>query len=417
MSVVLVTGATGFLGSEAIARLVARDCTVAALVRGKDSAEADLRLRRTWWDFPDLREAIGSKVRVVVGDVRSAEVCDDPSDRQWLVRNVTHVLHTAADLRLDAPQDELDQTNVEGTLNVLRLANEANRDHGLEMFAHVSTAYIGPSRSGVVEEEAFDPEAVAQSNYERSKLRGEAEVRRFISELPIIILRPGMVVGDSRTGRIRTFNTIYYPLRLYLTGKIRFMPVSSSMKVNLIPIDEVAKDTVTLLFDPDARGKTFHLVAPDDGLPTVGELVEETRKWAKASLRVDLPSPVFFPLPERMTARLVRSTSRGEASNLSLLTPYFSEKRSFSRKNVDTFVGPYALDWREFLPHLLEHAAYAGFLHQTGRIVHEQILFRLGRERRRISCHDIVGGEIVAVPNGKLRGDCCAPPRPWPSSE
>ncbi|HVO78310.1 MAG TPA: AMP-binding protein, partial [Methanomassiliicoccales archaeon] len=89
----------------------------------------------------------------------------------------------------------------------------------------------------------------------------------------------------------------------------------------------------------------------------------------------------------------------------SLLTPYFTEKRAFSRKNVDSLLGPYNLDWREFLPHLLEYATYTGFFHRTGRTVHEQVLFRLGREHRRIVCHDIAGGETTSITSEKLRSD------------
>ncbi|MDD1770712.1 MAG: AMP-binding protein, partial [Methanomassiliicoccales archaeon] len=259
--------------------------------------------------------------------------------------------------------------------------------------------------SGRIDEDSFDASAVVENNYERSKQKGEAEVRRFTDRLPITILRPGMVVGDSKTGRVRAFNTIYYPLRLYLTGQLRFVPVSSKMKVNLVPIDDVADSTVKLMFLPEAEGRTFHLVAPDDRLPTIGELVDESRKWAKEALDVDLPSPIFVPMPAGLAALLVRSRAKGEASNLSLLTPYFSERRQFSRDNVDRLLGPYSLDWREFLPHLLEYAAYTGFLHRSGRTVHEQVVYRLAREHRQIVCNDIVDGKIAPVESDALRSD------------
>jgi len=60
-------------------------------------------------------------------------------------------------------------------------------------------------------------------------------------ELPISVYRPGMIVGHSRSGAIRTFNTLYYPLRLYLTGRLRVLPARRGLRVNLVPVDYVAE--------------------------------------------------------------------------------------------------------------------------------------------------------------------------------
>ena len=49
-----------------------------------------------------------------------------------------------------------------------------------------------------------------------------------------------MIVGDSRTGAVRTFNTVYAPLRRYLTGRRRLVPVRPGLRVNLVPVDWVA---------------------------------------------------------------------------------------------------------------------------------------------------------------------------------
>ena len=92
-----------------------------------------------------------------------------------------------------------------------------------------------------------------------------------------------------------------------------------------------------------------------------------------------------------------RPPSRDEGLLASLLTllPYFNERLEFRRDNVDRLLGPYALDWREFLPHLLAYAVDAGFMHRSERTVHEQILYRLGSKNRPITYHDIRGDRIV----------------------
>jgi long-chain acyl-CoA synthetase len=159
------------------------------------------------------------------------------------------------------------------------------------------------------------------------------------------------------------------------------------------------------MLEPKAEGKTFHLTAPHDSCPEVGELVSETREWARKSLQVELRNALFLPLPPRAVAALLKTGAKGEASNLIQLAPYFTERREFSRSNVDRLIGMDGFDWKDFLPRMLEYAAYAGFLHRSGRTVHEQVLFRLGRDKRRITCHDIVDGQIKDVDSAMLRRD------------
>jgi hypothetical protein len=65
---------------------------------------------------------------------------------------------------------------------------------------------------------------------------------------------------------------------------------------------------------------------------------------------------------------------------------------------------PYELRWREFLPRLLEYAVFTGFLHRSGRTVHEQILLRLERKSRRVNYHDMVEGGRHPQRPGDARG-------------
>ncbi len=405
MNLVLITGATGFIGTEVAHRLMDEECNVVALVRARFNEEAELRLRRAWWDFPELRKLIGTRVQVIAADVKENNLGLDEATYNSLVSGITHVIHSAADLRLNASLEELNRTNVEGTLNVLRFAERAHADHGLQRFAHVSTAYVASNKEGLVHEDSLGESGGLDNNYERSKNLGERAVREHASKLPVSIFRPGMVVGDSSSGWVRTFNVIYYPLRLYLTGHIRFFPISSHTKVNLMPVNLVADALVRLMLDPKAEGKTFHLTAPIEGCPEVGELFEEAMKWASGNLQVELARPLFLPLPQGAVKALLKVGAKGEASNLAQLAPYFTERREFSRANAERLIGTPDLQWKEILPHMLEYAAYTGFLHRTGRTVHEQVLFRLGHENRRIACHDIVEGKVIDVDAASLRRD------------
>ena len=131
---VLLTGASGFLGAQVARRLLAStDHTVYALIRAADSTSAAHRLSRAWWDWPELAGAIGNRVQVLAGDVGQARLGLSEADYAGLVAGLTHIVHTAADLRVNAPIAELRKTNLQGTGHVLELAQAAHADHGLSL--------------------------------------------------------------------------------------------------------------------------------------------------------------------------------------------------------------------------------------------------------------------------------------------
>jgi len=410
---VLLTGATGFLGSRIALRLLGREgVTVLALVRGPSDDEARLRLERNWWDFPGLVAAIGGRVRVLRGDVSEPRLGLGEGEYGRVVRTVTHIIHTAADMRLDGPIGELRRSNVQGTANVLELARAVHADHGLARLSHVSTAYVAGGRTGDVPEDSLTDEHGFSSRYELSKYEGERLVREAMSGLPVSVFRPGLVVGDSKTGAIKTFNTLYFPLRLYLTGRLRVIPARPGLRVNLVPVDYVAEAIERLTFDERATGQYFHLTAPYDSLPTARELLDGVREWASKNLGHRPPRAMFVPLPvpaargRYRTQRALTRKERGIFDALITLAPYFNERRRFARGNLDRLLGPYDRDWRAMLPPILEYATCMNFMHRSDRTVHEQILFRLGGRSRPVTFHDVLEGGREAVRTaGEVRRD------------
>jgi long-chain acyl-CoA synthetase len=419
--IVLLTGATGFLGAQIARRLLHEtNLTIITLVRAESQAAAVRRLARAWWDWPELAAA---QVEVLAGDVSQPQLGLDEEDYSQLAGRITHIIHTAADLRVNVPLDELRKTNVLGTANVLALARLAQRDHGLERYAHVSTAYVAGGRTGVVAEADLSGEYGFANPYELSKYEGECLVQAAKSELPVSVFRPGMIAGATDTGEIRTFNTFYFPLRLYLSGKLPFLPVDPALPVNIVPVDYVAEAVARLTFHPQAKGLNFHLTAPNVSLPRAGELVKFTRAWAREHLGLRLPRPVFIPLPLPLLhyrpdlapaeqaggkVRAWRKLLWPELKGLLTLRPYFNERKQFQRDNVDRLLGPYKLEWRNYLPNLLSYAVDQGFLHRYERTVHEQLLARLESKTRPVNYFDIVQGRVIPRSAEEVRREILA---------
>ncbi len=400
MKNVLLTGANGFIATHIARALVADEAVVIfALVRANDVPSAQAKLAREWWDYPELIRALGTRIHAIPGDISQPNFGIDKTEYLNLAAKTTHIIHTAADWRL-LPLEELRKTNVQGTANVIAFAKEANKHHRLERLSHLSTAYVAGAATGTILENQLTDKFGFFTAYEQSKYQGELLVHSAQKDLPVSIFRPSMVVGDSKTGAVKTFNTFYFPLRLFLTGKLRFMPVRRSLRINIVPVGYVAKAVVQLTFEPKAAGQTFHVVSPYESLPRLGDLMDFVQNWAKTELACTLPTPICLPMSASSMKTLLKLqrafTGNHKVSDaLIALSPYFSENRRFSRENLDCLLGPYDFKWQEILPNLLDYAVYNSFMHRFSHTVFEQVLFRLESKSYPVTYFDLIEGKAV----------------------
>lgn len=409
-NIILLTGANGFLGTQiALKILKHHDHDIIALVRGKNEKDAVNRLFRAWWEFPELLKEIGNKVRVLTGDITQNNLGLEQDKYGELYRKITHIIHAAADWKLTSSLEDLQNTNVQGTKNMLKLAKYAHEGHEFKRFSFISTAYVAGGKSGAVSEDSLTSEYGFLSDYEKTKYESEIEVRK--SEFEISIFRPSMIVGESSTGYIKTFNTVYVPLRLYLNRKLPMVPVSRQMKVNLVPVDYVANAVVKLTFDKQAANKTFHLTAPEDSLPTVKELIKYVKAWSKRNLDIKLNNPLFLPINGSIIQKFTsmgylfgKRTSK-LLETMEMLSPYFNENRDYLRDNTEELLGPYNHKWQDLMPKILEFAVYYGFFHRSDRTVHEQVLFRLKGISKPVKYYDVVKGEFIKRSSADVYND------------
>jgi thioester reductase-like protein len=152
--------------------------------------------------------------------------------------------------------------NVEGTRAVLGLSRRARR---LARFHHFSSAYVSGDRTGVVLEDELDVGQRFDDAYARSKFEAERLVRAAQPELPVTIYRPSMVVGDSRTGEIDRFDGPYFLALLLVAAPVPVplpLPPEGGAPLNAVPVDFVVEAAASIGANPEAVGRTVHLVDP-----------------------------------------------------------------------------------------------------------------------------------------------------------
>lgn len=387
---IFLTGATGHLGSEIVHQLLkASSGIVYVLMRSTTAEEACNRLRTLWWEEKELYDAVGKRVIPITGDITKEGLGVSAEERTQLqTGGISHLVHCAAETSIMKSREYLWQINVRGTENVLNFV----RSIGCENcpFAYVSTAYVAGRTSGIIKEEAPLPDRFF-SLYEESKAEAEKLVRQ--SGFNWLILRPGMIVGDSVSGRTRNFNTVYYVMKLLLQGKMRLMPISARQTVNVVPVDYVAKAAVELLFNEKAIGKTFHLTLPHEQLPQAGQLIEAVLQWAEQNLNIRLKLPLCIPIPAlSKVADLFSSDGtrkRGFLSNLLALMPYFYDNHQFDRTNTDQLTTSPEGNWKEWLPAMLSFACRHNFMQLTSRTIFEQAMIRRASKHYPITYYNI----------------------------
>jgi thioester reductase-like protein len=308
MGAVLLTGATGFVGKEILHRLLRRDGRqVYALVRAPDDDNAAARLE------PHER------LTAVAGDIERPGLGLAPE----LAEEVTTIVHCAASVSFDLPLAASRRVNVDGTRNVVEFAE---RCPALERLTYISTAYVAGEPRRLFRETHLDVGQRFRNPYERSKFEAERMVRERANRLPLQILRPSIVVGDSRTGRTSSFNVLYGPLKAFAKGAIPAIPARRSSPVDIVPVDYVADRTVELAEGgPDG---TFHLVAGRNAT-TVGRLLE----LASEQLGRKPPAVVPPTAYRRLLHPLLRRRYRG-LRRMEVYFPYFSMRVRFDDRRL-----------------------------------------------------------------------------------
>ena len=125
---VLLTGGTGFLGGEVLARLLERDeQPVYALVRAGSDEEAQARLRRVVESLLGGAEGWSRRAIAVAGDITSDGLGMSGSRRNWLAERVERIVHCAASVSFTLDLAESRAINVEGTRRVIELGELCTR--------------------------------------------------------------------------------------------------------------------------------------------------------------------------------------------------------------------------------------------------------------------------------------------------
>jgi nucleoside-diphosphate-sugar epimerase len=271
---VLITGGTGMIGRQLVARICAEAIVEKVFV-----------LSRTEPTLPPH-----PKLEMVHGDVERPDLGIGPLTRSALTQSITTIIHGAALTSFSSELAAARAVNVEGTEWVLQLAVDCLRLRG---FCHLSTVYVCGKRTGKVCEIELEHSSGFVNSYEQSKYEAEQLVQAESYRLPTSIVRLSTVIGDSESGTVTKLGGIHHAMRMVFHGLAPFVPGRKDSAVDLIPLDYAVESVTLLGLQQFVPGTTWHVCGAEDVLSleefldvTVRLFYQNRPAWRKRAIEM-----------------------------------------------------------------------------------------------------------------------------------
>ncbi len=349
MTALFMTGFPGFLGSALLPRLLARrpDARAVCLVQDRHLPTAMARVRELEVTDPH----IAGRIELVEGDV-TVPGLGLSAEARTSVDAVTEVWHLAAVYDLHVAHELARKVNVGGTSNVLDLCWSLPSPTRLH---YVSTCYVSGTYDGEFTEDALDEGQGFRNHYESTKFTAELLVRQAMHQgLAATVYRPGIVVGDSRTGETQKFDGPYFFASfLRRQGPLALVPWLADpdrVRVYLVPRDFVISAMDHLSAMEESVGQTYALADPQ--APTARQIVDTFAH--QLGKRV-----AWVPMPAGL-ARAAIAAVPGMSRLLGLpaeLIDYFASETTYSTANTERALagrGPACPSFVDYADRLLD---------------------------------------------------------------
>ena len=289
---ILVIGGTGFIGQRLVRELHRAGQNISLLVR----AESQDKARRL---FSDLQG-----ISFLRGDIENTDILADVGQATKVTDQIDCVVHMAANYTLDISSTDAYLQNVIGTQNVLKFLP---RLKNLKYFHYFSTYAVNQKLTGKFSEnDLIDENSPFFDQYAKSKNNAEHLVRKLAPKnINTVIHRPGIIVGDSRTGQRDKEDGPYYFFNFIqetkkfnqLAERVKYLPlpVMPNSLMPVLPVDTLVEWSTRIILAPKERRLSCYHLVPKTKIKTK-EFLQHSIDLLGSPLRiVSLPLTPIFP--------------------------------------------------------------------------------------------------------------------------
>ncbi|MDD5081334.1 MAG: SDR family oxidoreductase [Candidatus Omnitrophica bacterium] len=335
---IFLTGSTGQIGSYLVKVLLDNGHKVFALARTSSDGSARERFVKavSFWDDKVLKKN-KNNFFVFDGDVTKKNLKLKKHEIDVIKKEVDCLVHSAANIDPMLDLQDARRINLYGTRNILELNVDLSTRRKPKKLYHISTAYICGNYDGVFSEDSFDVGQKFNTTYEQTKFEGEKLVREYREKgLAVDILRPGLVMGETITGKINRFLNIYHLLHICKNEVFGLWPLKDAF-VSIVPVDCAVFAIYKILIADKLDNMTYNIF-PNKSVK-MGDII----KWGSKYFRFKMPglisveeflktqtTPVQKMLFQK-TAKILNTKVKLDSKRTNL----FLKKNNFNYPDID----------------------------------------------------------------------------------
>jgi thioester reductase-like protein len=359
MTSVFLTGGNGYLGAYVCAQLLGDtpDLHLHLLIRATTKRQAHEKLWANWqlhMDLETFRERL-SRVTLVFGDLHGTRLSLSDQDYDDVLSSCDSVLHIAASLNRKSSKSCFN-TNLRGTLSVIKLAAAMEKAGVLRRYSHVSTVAVAGQRDREVIEEdtAIEWDRSDYDPYGRTKKFCEHMARELLPAGKVMFFRPSIVMGDSRFAGTTQFDMIR---AFCLIADLPIVPLRPDIRLDIINADYVGAAIAHIHMKADAKWDIYHLSSGTSS-KTAQEIAHaliagQTRRGVRFVRQLE---GSFSKTVNAMTMAPRNSPIALPAALLKVFLPYITYDTVFDNQRVVTEMGRAPTEFTDYCAELYRFA-------------------------------------------------------------